>query len=405
MTILSIILNMSAILCSIKYKSKIGQLIVECFYCVIIFTIPTLAISFLLVCICGQPDVSIWKVAKCIGTIMGLCCFYFIIVNRASEKKIEDYLLTISLSLQLYLKDERRIRKQKRRIVFEIFTFVVLFVLFWGGVSALMVLFRKEMYIITWISASIALAFAYVLFVYGKRDEETIEERKTIIGILITIIWFVLVYIRMEHYWKDINQIGVEDMFILFFSVVFTIPTIWGWVRTIPVKIVYPYTEEVEKQKREIIESFVKGRKDFNKGRIQFSNDVKDIAYILKTKWKKLEKKKKIKTIFVVFGGIVSIVFLLIIGNIIAKYLDNILSFVKIRVEEWYIDLDKGVHNIINKVFFSLTIVGSMIYAIVESLSLYKAKTTWSHKIKCILAVVILEVGLGGLTWMIWFTN
>lgn len=247
--ILKIISNMSAILCTLKYKNRIVQVIVECIYCAIIFAFPILGISILLMFFSGNTEVNMWEVVKCIGYILGVSCIYFIIANRASEKRIEDYLLTISLSLQKYLDDEQRKKKQKKKIIFEILIFIGMFVFFLIESLSLMTLLCEDTYITGWISLIVAVCLSYVLFVYGKRDEKAIEERKTTIGVGITMIWFILVSIRMNYYWKDINQIGLTDMMILFFSVLFTIPTIWGWVRTIPAKIMYPYKDKVEKQK------------------------------------------------------------------------------------------------------------------------------------------------------------
>ena len=81
-----------------------------------------------------------------------------------------------------------------------------------------------------------ALVLSYALFVYAKRDEEIIRERKAFLGVLITVVWFFIVCIRIHQYWRDITQVGFEDMVILIFSVVFTIPTIYEWLKNIPKK-------------------------------------------------------------------------------------------------------------------------------------------------------------------------
>lgn len=154
-----------------------------------------------------------------------------------------------------------------------------------------------------------------------------------------------------------------------------------------------------------MIESYIIWGNECNKGRMQFANDVKDIAYLVKNKWKKTEKKKKIKTILTVLGIIVFATLLFIIGIAMVRVLEELIPFVIRGLKEWYGGLGKGIQNIIGQIFFTIVFGGMMIYEIINIPSFYKTKANWGEKIKCILGVVIFEVVLGCMILAIWIVN
>lgn len=106
----------------------------------------------------------------------------------------------------------------------------------------------------------ISLFLTYTLFVYGKCENEIRQRRKAIFGVFISFVWLIVVCIRINHYWKDMTQIGLEDMFILFFSAVFTIPTIYEWMKNVPAKLVEPYSKKFMSERMKFSRN-VAGRK------------------------------------------------------------------------------------------------------------------------------------------------
>ena len=218
---------------------------------------------------------------------------------------------------------------------------------------------------------------AYVIFVYGKFSEEVRTQRKTLLRGLISFVWLVVVCIRIHQYWKDTTQVGLEDMIILLFSVIFTIPTICGWLENVPSKIIDPYREK----------SFLSIKKIHNQTRTIEANIVH--------KWKSGEKKKVIKFIAYivgVMGGICGIIAsVMYISNQATIGLNKCFGY----FENLYNHLNSSMQDKISK---GLTIVFLAIMLVLFSINIpniCKGEKTKIQKLKDLLLNILMMIIIG----------
>ena len=396
---LKIIIDMSAVLSVWKSKNKIVHIIQECIYCVVIAVLPVLFISFFVVAINGSESVDI-------GIVMGLVSFlvvgtlvYYVISNRKEEKKIEDYFLLGALYIDEYKNNKPQIKKYKFILAAEVIHFLLLFIgVLWGMASLMEALeiLSTDTFMLAFV---IGLFVAYALFVYGKCEKKIRQRRKAILGVFISFVWLVVVCIRINHYWKDITQIGLEDMLILFFSAIFTIPTIYEWMKNIPAKLVEPHSERVYQRRNQILKEYSRAKDEFKKFRIQFLDGLKDSIRLIIFKWKNGEKKRIIKFFFYIFVTIVLMFVMIWLGNNLTILMDELIECVKV----WYVNLNYGIQEIFNKIFVLLFLLGIMLWAIFMAPSKYAVKGNRVEKIKYVVELVIFEIVFGVMAGMILF--
>ena len=288
---LKIIIHTSALLSVWKSKNKFLHILFECIYGVVISVLPILFVSFLVVVIRGDESIDIVSVMGCILYLVVGILTYFIVLNRDNEKKIEDYLLLGALYVDEYIHNKVQIRKHKFTLLAEIMQFLLLFIVLLWGITSLMIELKILSVDIFMIGLIINLFLAYVLFVYGKIEEGTRKRRKAILGVFISWIWLIIVCIRINHYWRDMTQVGLEDMLILFFSAVFTIPTIYEWMKNRPAKLVEPHSTRVYERRDKILNNHTKVKNECKKLGIEFLDNMKDGIKIIIFKWKRLFSK------------------------------------------------------------------------------------------------------------------
>ena len=396
---LKIVIDMSAVLSVWKSKNKIVHIILELLYCVVISVLPVLFLSFLIVAISGSESVDI-------GIVMGLVSFlvvgplvYFVISNRKEEKKIEDYFLLGALYVDEYRNNKPQIKRYKFILLAEVTHFLLLFIgVLWGMVSLMEALeiLSNDNFIIAFV---IGLFVAYALFVYGKCEKKIRQRRKAILGVFISFVWLVVVYIRINHYWKNITQIGLEDMIILFFSAVFTIPTIYEWMKNIPAKLVEPHSERVYLRRDEILKEYSRAKDECKKFGIQFLDRLKESIKLIIFKWKNGEKKRIIKFFFYIFVTVVIMFVMIWLGNNLTILVDELIECVKV----WYVNLNYGIQEVINKIFILLFLLGIMLWAIFMAPSKYATKGNKVEKIKYVVELIIFEIMFGFMAGMILF--
>lgn len=93
---------------------------------------------------------------------------------------------------------------------------------------------------------------SYILFAYIIKDDAIRNRRKRLIKVVASIIWLVIVFIRLGQYLRDMTQLELVDMLLLMFSIVFTFPTIHDQVKSIPEKIIRPYEAIVYERKKDV---------------------------------------------------------------------------------------------------------------------------------------------------------
>lgn len=354
---LKIVIYMSAVLSVWKSKNKIMNIILECIYCVVIAVLPVLFISFFVVEINGSQSVDIGIVMRLVSFLVVGPLVYFVIVNRNEEKKIEDYFLLGVLYIDEYKNNKPQIKKYKFILVAEVIHFLLLFIgVLWATASLIraLAILSVDTFMIVFV---ISLFLAYTLFVYGKCEKDIRQRRKAILGVFISLVWLIVVCIRINHYWKDMTQIGLEDMFILFFSAVFTIPTIYEWMKNIPAKLVEPYSKKVYERKDEILKECSRTKEESKKFGIQFLDGLKEGIKLIIFKWKNGEKKRIIKFFFCVFVTVVIMFVMIWLGNNLTILVDELIECVKV----WYANLNYGIQEIINKISILLFLIGIML--------------------------------------------
>jgi hypothetical protein len=341
-----------------------------------------------------------------IGIVMGLVSFlvvgplvYFVIVNRRQGRKIEDYFLLGALYIEAYKNNKHQIKRHKFMLITEITHFLLLFIgLLWGIVSlmgALEILSVDTLMI----AFAIGLFLTYALFVYGKCEKEIRQRRKAILGVFISSVWLIVVCIRINHYWRDMTQVGLVDMFILFFSAVFTIPTIYEWIKNIPAKLVEPYSKKVYERKDEILKECSRTKEECKKFGIQFLDGLKEGIKLIIFKWKNGEKKRIIKFFLYVFVTVVIMLVMIWLGNNLTILMDELIECVKV----WYANLNYEIQEIINKIFILLFLIGIMLWAILMAPGNYATKGNKVEKIKYVVGLIIFEVMLGFMAGMVLF--
>lgn len=386
--ILEIIIRMSALLCAWKPKKKILHILIECIYGAVILAFPTVIVSFFVFLIRKDGDADLLSVICWVSYLLYGTFVYLVISNKKSETAIEDYLLLGALYISEYINDNSQLERRKKILIVEITHFMSLFMaLLWGIVSLL-----KELKLLSWdafmIAFIISLFFAYVLFVYGKREEDIRQRRKSTLGIFISLIWVIIVCIRINHYWSDASQIGLEDMLILIISAVFTIPTMYEWLKKIPGKLVEPYSKEVYDQRDKFINEYGCKIEKYKELKQKIIEILKELKKSIVYEWKRKQKIIFFLRLILTFGFIPVIIWLIMKLNV---GLDAVFCMGK----TWYGNLSFGSQKHIEKIIFTTILLSIMIWILFRTPRIYNSKEQIVEKIKCVVELSIIEFLLG----------
>lgn len=391
-------IKLLAWMCILKPKKRIWQLFVEWVYCTIISMIVSMFGSLVIFIINGNEsikfDMIYWRL---IGLLVVLF-IYWIFENREKPNTIQDYMLLSLLYIEEYERNRKNLEKLKTIMFWETVHFILLFVgILWWSISFVKILKIDSIDIMALIFG-VDLCAAYVIFVYGKFSEEVRTQRKTLLRGVISFVWLVVVCIRIHQYWKDTTQVGLEDMIILLFSVIFTIPTICGWLENVPSKIIDPYRKNVNDRKKELLkECLVKKEKSFLSIK-KIHNQIQTIEINIVYKWKSGEKKKVIKfTVYIVgvIGGICGIIAsVMYISNQATIGLNKCFGY----FGNLYNHLNSSMQDKINK---GLTIVFLAIMLVLFSSNIpniCKGEKTKIQKLKDLLVNILMMIAIG---WLI----
>ena len=399
--ILKSIIHASAVLSVWKPKNKIVHIILECIYCLVISFLPTITITCLLVVGTGRNesvDTNINIVIRLVAFLIVGSLMYFVISNRDEEKTLEEYLLIVALYIDV-CKKKPQIKRYKSIVITEVMHFLLLFIVVLLGILSLIETLKILSFDTIMTGIVLGIFLSYTLFVYGKCEKKIRQRRKAILGVFISVVWLILVGIRIHHYLKNMTPIGLEDMFILFFSTVFTIPTIYEQIKYIYAKLVESYSKEVYKIKDEILKIYSKKKAEYEKIGVQFFDELKERIKFMVFRWKNGEKKKIISKFFYIFVMIVIIFVTIWLGHDLSALGDELIECVKL----WFANLSYGTQKIINKIFVSLFLIGMMLWAVFMAPRNYSTKREWIEKIKYIVALIIFEIVFGITVVMILF--
>ena len=396
---LKIVIHTSALLSVWKSKNKILHTIFECIYCVVISALPILFVSFLVVVIRGDESIDIVGVMGWVLYLVVGALTYFIVLNRDNEKKIEEYLLLGALYVDEYIHNKSQIRKHKFTLLAEIMQFLLLFIGLLWGITSLMIELKILSVDTFMIGLIINLLLAYALFVYGKCEEGIRKRRKAILGVFISLIWLIVVCIRINHYWRNMTQVGLEDMLILFFSAVFTIPTIYEWMKNIPAKLVEPHSTRVYERRDEILNNYIRVKNECKKLGMEFLNNMKEGIKIIIFKWKNGEKRKIITSLFYIFAMVGIMVLAIWLANNLTLLMDMLIECIKL----WYSNFNCGTQEIINDIFALLFLIGVMLWLLFMAPRIYVSKKNRVEKIEYIVCLIIFELVFGVAVIMLLF--
>ena len=87
------------------------------------------------------------------------------------------------------------------------------------------------------------------------------------------------------------------------------------------------------------------------------------------------------------------------LGNNLTIQVDELIECVKV----WYVNLNYGIQEIINKIFVLLFLLGIMLWAIFMAPSNYDTKGNRIEKIKYVVELIIFEIMFGFMAGMILF--
>jgi hypothetical protein len=368
-------------------------MVLEFFYLVAILALPVFIITFFICAIAGNEDLDLVDVGKYIGIGVFGGCYYYVFSNRKSDNNIEKHVLKISLAYDEYYHDEKRVKKQKRHIFGEYINFLMLcFFSIWvlGSLSSIIGFNSVNAVLMCMI---LGFLFAYVLYVYVNQDEIVREERKTYIGIVVTLIWLIVVGVRLNKYISDSIMMNSEDTVLLVFSMIFTFPTIFAWIKNIPRKINAPYKDKVEKRSQELIETYSwdKLRTKAVEQIVGFFVLCKALKLKLSEDWKSGNKKKVI-----LFGvNLIIAIIAIIIANWLSHYLPLAMDNINRIMMDFYNQFSINVKEVLRKILVGLFLSGIMVLFLVKLPTVLKKDKNVISKLKSIVFVLILEGAIG----------
>lgn len=396
---LKIVIYMSAALSVCKPKNKIVHLILECIYSVLISALPVVFLSVLIWVFNGRESVNIGIVIELVSFLVVGPLVYFIISNRKEEKKIEDYFLVGALYIDEYINGKKQIKKYKCILALEVIHFLLLFFFTLFGMASLMSVLGILTIDTFMIAFVIGLFIAYGLFVYSKCEKEIRQRRKAILNVFISLAWLVVVCIRINNYWKDTTLIGLEDMLILFFSAVFTIPTIYEWMKSIPARLIEPHSKRVYERRNEIFKECSEKKEECKKFGVYLLDGLKECIKFIIIKWQNGEKKKIVKFFFCIFMIVVVWFVIIWLENNLTILMGGVIQSVK----AWYANLNYEMQEGINNILGFLFIFGIMMWGVFTAPSNYTSKENWIEKVKYVVWLIIFEILFGYLAVAILF--
>lgn len=320
-----------------KDKNIFLRVIYQCLYSVLILIIPILIISTLTFILLGNQSSHFCKIIMYFTILILGYSFYFIFTNRKYEMNLANNTLSIVLYIFEYIKDKKNTMKKIRKyIIFEIIKFIVLFfIVFWCIKS--IILHLNIAYKIEIIGTTLIFIIVGILYIYTEQDKDKFIKKKTFISIFIILSWLTILVYFFKRYLYD--EKDLKNFLLLIYSMVFTFPTIYFWLKDIPLIIISPYKEKVKQRKIELIEKYS----------IQNIKKIKDkylteTVYEFKEAWeiervKKNLKEKPIKS-FIATLLVLLIVFL----------------FLK-KIYDWNILIRYKNNSILNKIFLTIFIL------------------------------------------------
>ena len=230
--------------------------------------------------------------------------------------------LILILYIFEYIRDKKNtIKKIKKYIMCEIIKFIILFFIAFWCINSI-ILYLNITYKMEIIGITLIFIMVGILYIYTEQNKDEFMKRKTFVSIFIILGWLIILVYFFKRYLY--NEKDLKNFLLLIYSMIFTFPTIYFWLKGIPLIIIKPYKEKVEQRRKGLIEEYstqnIKKLKDEYLAETTFG--FKEIWEIEKIK--KNLKEKPIKSLIVALL-VLLIIFLIIF--FLRSYTQGITSF------------------------------------------------------------------------------
>ncbi|MBE5847946.1 MAG: hypothetical protein E7300_09755 [Lachnospiraceae bacterium] len=381
--ILSFAIHVSAFTIACRPKRRMLQKAFEILYCVAVSFLPVWFVSIIFSSFCGNKNFA--EVFFWLYSLIVVSLIFLTVTHLGTETCVEECVLKSMLYIDEYRKANSRRKRQLGMICFEIILFVLLYVI----LSALIVRLFQALSLDNSLFSTILSGFwAYSLYLLGCSRPETRMRRKTLLGIGFSLVWFILVCDRIMAYQTSKDALGLEDMLLLLFSVVFTLPTIHGWIKRIPVLLISPYTEIVEERTKDLIGHYVEIKGKLKRFGACTLNGMEEIKIAIKHRWNGGQRKELIVALLLLTTATFFFAFMIYSLSVIERW-----AFA--QIESWYIGLDGTLkHHIESLVglLFWMAMFILMTRIIVTNVRAEKSK---KEKLKGIVVCIVVELFLG----------
>lgn len=372
--ILKIFIIISSFFCSIKKEKTTRYLILQCLYCTIVLLVPVFIISYFIyiVAIIGNGSPNISELTLYLEILVLGCFYYYIFSNRKSEIDLADSFLITILYLAKYIEDKSKIKIVKKYIWRELINFLFLFTFISFFVVGIISKIKIKLEILPKISI-IGIVFAFVisslLYIGVKKEQKERVKRKICAILFFTIAWIIfLVYLFF-------NEGNFDNFLLLIFSMIFTFPTIYIWIKDIPYIITAPYKEKVEQRKVIVLEKYsIQNVKKLGNKYLRETVDE------LRKLWKNIKKK-----------NILIILPILILFFIYIFYSQELIYFFSEKIKNYYISFNIRTNGMLRKILLLIILPLSFILCTIKLAITNKQKEKENLKM-CMSLIFLIEI-------------
>lgn len=370
--ILKIFIIISSFFCSIKKEKMTRYLILQCLYCTIVLLVPVFIISYFIyiVAIVGNGSPNIGELTLYLEILVLGCFDYYIFSNRKSEINLANSFLITILYLTEYIEDKSKIKLVKKYIWRELINFLFLFTFISFFVVGIISKIKLEiLHKISIIGIVFAFVISSLLYIGVKKEQKERVKRKICAILFFTIAWIIfLVYLFF-------NEGNFDNFLLLIFSMIFTFPTIYIWIKDIPYIITAPYKEKVEQRKVIVLEKYsIQNVKKLGNKYLRETVDE------LRKLWKNIKKK-----------NILIILPILILFFIYIFYSQELIYFFSEKIKNYYISFNTRTNGMLRKILLLIILPLSFILCTIKLAITNEQKEKENLKM-CMSLIFLIEI-------------
>ena len=370
--ILKIFIIISSFFCSIKKEKMTRYLILQCLYCTIVLLVPVFIISYFIyiVAIIGNGSPNIGELTLYLEILVLGCFDYYIFSNRKSEINLANSFLITILYLTEYIEDKSKIKLVKKYIWRELINFLFLFTFISFFVVGIISKIKLEiLHKISIIGIVFAFVISSLLYIGVKKEQKERVKRKICAILFFTIAWIIfLVYLFF-------NEGNFDNFLLLIFSMIFTFPTIYIWIKDIPYIITAPYKEKVEQRKVIVLEKYsIQNVKKLGNKYLRETVDE------LRKLWKNIKKK-----------NILIILPILILFFIYIFYSQELIYFFSEKIKNYYISFNTRTNGMLRKILLLIILPLSFILCTIKLAITNEQKEKENLKM-CMSLIFLIEI-------------